>query len=394
MKIFSWDSFFATIFVFLLMIIFPLAFNFQIFSPLKHALSEINITDVVFSDLRDETVIKGDDKIVIVNILGINTLDLARIINIINQNNPEVLALDKVLDSYHDPAEMDILSQVIAESNNPIVASRFVDYNEKREKYMENLQNPELITLFANQGFTNVLIGKDQATNTVRYFHAFAAAENAIEPSLPYLVAQAYDPDSDFRFRKDPMRTELIKYKGNWNKFSFIDGYDVMDGNFADDFFKGKIILLGDLYSNELSDMYFTPLNDSRSGGTMPDMYEVVVHANIISMMLDRDYYTKAPFWLAILIAFIFCYINMSLFQIISNNIKSWYEIFSLIIFVLESMVLLYASVMLFSVYDFQIELTPALFAIALSVLIFEAYTDTVKPLTLKAWYILTKSND
>ena len=55
-------------------------------------------------------------------------------------------------------------------------------------------------------------------------------------------------------------------------------------------------------------------MNERPAGRTYPDMYGIVVHANVISMILRRDYIHDAPSWLNILISILVAYFNVALF--------------------------------------------------------------------------------
>jgi CHASE2 domain-containing sensor protein len=58
----------------------------------------------------------------------------------------------------------------------------------------------------------------------------------------------------------------------------------------------------------DLEDIYYTPMNQTLAGRSLPDMHGIVIHANIIHMILARDYINLMPAWLSIILAFITCY--------------------------------------------------------------------------------------
>ena len=59
-------------------------------------------------------------------------------------------------------------------------------------------------------------------------------------------------------------------------------------------FWQNKIVLMGFCGESEhalsMKDRYFTPLNEQYSDKSYPDMHGIVIHANIISMLLDRQF--------------------------------------------------------------------------------------------------------
>ena len=63
-----------------------------------------------------------------------------------------------------------------------------------------------------------------------------------------------------------------------------------------------------------MKDRYYTPLNERSSGRSIPDMFGVIIHANIISMLLDEDYIDDVPEWLLYLFSFFIFFINYYIF--------------------------------------------------------------------------------
>jgi len=64
-------------------------------------------------------------------------------------------------------------------------------------------------------------------------------------------------------------------------------------------YFKNKIVLIGFCgetpNSFSMNDRYFTPLNQQYTGRSLPDMFGVVIHANIISMLLEKSFINEVP---------------------------------------------------------------------------------------------------
>lgn len=74
---------------------------------------------------------------------------------------------------------------------------------------------------------------------------------------------------------------------------------------------KNKIVLLGYLgIPSQRADMrldedkLFTPLNARLSGRSYPDMYGLVIHANILRMALEKDHIKVIPKWVTGLLSF------------------------------------------------------------------------------------------
>jgi CHASE2 domain-containing sensor protein len=59
-------------------------------------------------------------------------------------------------------------------------------------------------------------------------------------------------------------------------------------------------------------DKFYTPLNKKLAGKSNPDMFGVVVHANIISMILREDYVEQMATWQEVAMAIILCLLNVA----------------------------------------------------------------------------------
>ena len=125
-------------------------------------------------------------------------------------------------------------------------------------------------------------------------------------------------------------------------------------------------------------------MNERTAGRTFADMYEVFIHANIISMLLTDNYFDSMTNTESYFYAFLLCYINLAIFQFISDKNKKWYEISALMLFAVSSIAIAYLTVHSFYEYKYQMNLTLAIVASATSLFVFEVYYDTVKPLVLK----------
>jgi CHASE2 domain-containing sensor protein len=112
---------------------------------------------------------------------------------------------------------------------------------------------------------------------------------------------------------------------------------EVMTGQFEDSLITGRIVLLGYVNTNpsDLEDKKFSPMNSRFAGKSIPDMNGVVVHANIISMVLDKDYIKKVPLWGNLLLAIIVCWLHMSFFVHYYLESHIWFHLAAKILGVL-----------------------------------------------------------
>ena len=100
--------------------------------------------------------------------------------------------------------------------------------------------------------------------------------------------------------------------------------------NFVPEMIKDKIVIFGFLgeYLGDPSwdDKFYTPLNKKLAGKANPDMFGAVVHANIVSMILNEDYVEQMAEWQEVVMAIILCLLNVALFSLINTNLPLWYD--------------------------------------------------------------------
>ena len=76
--------------------------------------------------------------------------------------------------------------------------------------------------------------------------------------------------------------------------FYAVDVGQLERGEVLGDVFKNSIVMMGFLgkYMGDpvWEDKFFTPLNKKVAGRANPDMFGLVVHANVVAMILNQDY--------------------------------------------------------------------------------------------------------
>src|SRR5713226_7688897 len=92
---FWFRCFYVTVFVFFMMWFVSIITDLKLFSafdPVSQALSEFDLTDYAFSNLRPDPQV--DERIVLVNIGHISRREIANQLNIIRQFKPKVIGID------------------------------------------------------------------------------------------------------------------------------------------------------------------------------------------------------------------------------------------------------------------------------------------------------------
>lgn len=343
-------SVFATIFIFLFMVFagsFLAIFDFL--DPIGEALEGYEITDQVFSNPTWRDVPAAEEDIVIVNIGMLPRRGIAEQINIINSFGPKVIGLDAVFRTLKPDTLGDMmLAAALANSPNVLMYEKLIEPDDDGI-WQNNIKSNPIFTQDHPTASVNLIIEDAEAQQfnfkTCRSFFPREYLKNnetnQVDTVLAFGVAlaQYLKPENVEALFARQKEEEIINYKGNvidfgrtrlGTRFFALDVYDVLDTLFTPDLIKDKIVLMGFLGesfadSRSFEDKYFTPLNKVQAGRANPDMFGVVVHANIISMILQNDYLDNMSGYSGYVLAFIVCFLNVLLFTIIYYKWAKWY---------------------------------------------------------------------
>ncbi len=381
------DAFLSTVLVFVSMLIFPVIFSFSFFDPFEKVFSDFEVTDIGFNELREANSIKPDTNLVLININNLKISDLVFLLGKLENIKPKVIA---VIKEFEKNEVNENLNEMLRNKLNSdeIVLGYYFNIREQNNSLLDIYITED--DLKAGRGFLNVFIYDSKEFYSVMEFYPTADLKGSAEQSFAISVVRKYDAKkAEFLLERDNEK-ERIFFRGNLEKFYWVHASDILKAPESYNPLQGKIVLLGEFSPDKtpykIDTGYFTPLNKQNVGRTFPDMYPVVLQANIISMIINEHYYSSIPGWLAAIIAFILCYINMLIFGRINRNYKQWYEIHSVSLFLLESIFILFMTVLLFHEYNFELNLNLTIFAIALSIFVFEGYNESAKPLTIRAY--------
>lgn len=413
MKRFWIGNLIITLFVFFMMWGTAKLFDFKFlsaFDPIGQALSDFEMTDYAFSNLRPDP--KVEDRIVLVNIGSVGRLDVAQQISIISKYKPKVIAIDAVFncegglyDTLNCPQLKDTLANLflanaIQEAGNVVLVSKLlqsdslmnsgdIDIYDSIEYADPHFSN------YSTNAFANLPTGDKDGVGAASYQEDIKICRSFFpkidvngKDELAFSVATAlkFDSVKTMRFLSQAKYEELINYRGNFeiqelkvtdvNKqdvassgftgmFTALDIGDVMTENFDSTLLRDKIVLMGFLgdYFGDPSwdDKFFTPLNKKVAGRANPDMFGLVVHANIIAMILNEDYIDELAEWQEYAIAFISCLLIVALFVEIDHKLPTWFDglsvIIQVIIILLTSGLVIYG----FAAWSLKLDLSIAL---------------------------------
>jgi CHASE2 domain-containing sensor protein len=428
MRKFWIDCVIATAFVFLSMWgLFGLTqLNiFNAFDSIGEALADVELTDYVFSRLREDPSV--DQNIVVVNIGNLSRREIAEQIQIINKFKPKVIGIDGFFDcskglrdTVNCPQLRDVfgnlmLSNAIQEAGNVVLVTKVLQSDTllSVNTYDSLRRSDSLFTAFAiREGYASLDTDAEfqDDVKVCRLFNPKIDIQGKNHYAFAVEMAMEYDSVKTQKFLSRNNYTEVINYRGNVydifgttnypQMFYTLDVEDVRTENFVPEMIKDKIVIFGYLgeYLGDPSwdDKFYTPLNNKLAGKANPDMFGAVVHANIASMILNEDYVNQMEEWQEVAMAIILCLLNVALFSLINTNLPLWYDGITKLIQLIQLLLYTVLMVMIFHWYSFKLNVTLTLAAVALVGDVFEIYMSVIKNIyfKIKGWFSITPKED
>jgi len=323
-----------------------------------------------------------DTSIVIVNAGFLSRRQIAKQLERIEKENPKAIGIDLLFSETENQKDDSLLTSVITRYDNCVLVNQMSAFNESSESF-DSLALPAIH--FKNRikyGFANLPTSGDESRRTVRDFIPFALARGDTVQSFASQIAGLYDPAAIKEIIERGKKQEPINFRRNISElgYYFINYDQVLDTAVNLSVCKDKIVLLGftgiDLQTKTFEDIFFTPLNQNYAGKSFPDMYGVVIHANIISMILANDYINEMPFAATLLIAFFICYIVALSLERMKMSYAKLYKGLSKVVILTVMVFYFFVAVYIFYLYNFKMNLTFTLFAILLVPTSLDIYDD------------------
>jgi len=368
------DTIFSTLWVFIFIVgLSQIPINFYFLNPLKLAMKDFDFNDLAYSKLGKGKLgssedSKFDKNIVIINIGDLDREGLAMLVDKTASYNPKAIGLDVWMEDARDPVKDSIMKEVVARTPNLVLASRFKpatdeDAGEYHSNYFKpyasgtegyvNFFNEEIATL---RIWNPTIKIKIDSANKIRY------------PSFAYSLIKLYD--STVLQHLPSKKKEIINYTRRTSQYQVVEPNDLLMDMVDSSAIKGKIALLGYINTdpNNIDDKKFTPMNERTYGKTVPDMNGIVVHANIISMVLAKNYIKKLPLWVIWLVAIFVGWLHMSFFirYYLENHI--WFHLVAKIAQLASAIFFTYVGIYLFDRYRIKLDMKLSLIVIVMAV--------------------------
>jgi len=380
-KIFAPKPIIITGLIFILMFVLPLIpINCGFLSPVSNALRDFDVYDIVYSRLLEEQTV--DTNIVIVNIGDLSRKELSKEIELLNKFQPAVIGIDALFLSPKSVSDDSLLSAALSKCHNLVMVNKLDDFSENTKRFGTVHSSLINFSRYSSGGYANLPNEDEVGFRTIREFRPKEIVNDTLVLSFAAKISDIYRHGALNKLLARDNRNETINFRGNYNRFYFLDTRQFNDPAVDFRFIKDKIILMGymgpDLQTKTLEDVFFTPLNERYAGKSFPDMYGIVIHANIISMILNGNYINLMPLWISYLLAIIICFLNVKMIMAICAKYKDWFNALTKLFMLIFTVANLFLSLEILHYFNYRINLTLALFAIVLGNSVREFYDSFI----------------
>ena len=400
----------VTVFVFAMMLTFSKVTELNVFTEfdmISKALSDSELTDIAFAKIRPD--LKVDSSIVLVNLGELERREVAVMIQIVNKYKPRVIAIDAfynceggLRDSVNCPQLLDTLGNLMLveafkESKNLVLSEKLMQtkvLGQKDTVMYDSLElSDQIFSRYSKQGFVNIPTDANyqEDVKIARTINPQMVVNGQRELAFSSRIAMSYDSGKTEEYLARKKEEEIINFRGNIEvlqlrvndlksndtgttnfatMFSVIDYDKVLIEDFDSLFFKDKIVMIGFLGkylgAPNWEDKFYTPLNKKIGGRANPDMFGLVVHANIVAMILNQDFIDELAEMQKYIIAFLVCLLTVALFIVVDEKLPTWYDALSVVIQLVEIALIMLLIVQVFAIYNFKLDLNLTLAATAL----------------------------
>lgn len=357
------DTILATFSVFLVIGLLGLIpINTSILNPFKTALKDLDFNDISYSVLKKNAGTPIDNRIIVVNIGNADRMGLALMIEKLHAAKPKAIGLDVEFNGAREPEKDSLMRQIVSSTPELVLASR-LDWKNKTE-----LQDVGYFGTFTpNNGYVN-LIGEDGGT--IRYFSPFEKSNDRLYKSFTAAIVEKADKKAFEHLQQRKRAIEVIHYSRTIEQYMVLEGEDVLQDNIAPELLKDKILLMGyinpDAYNVE--DKHYTPLNKKFAGKSTPDMNGIIIHANIISMILDTNYIREIPTWLYWIITILIAWLHVALFMRYYIEDHIWFHLVAKLAQIFFAILSVYIGIVFFDWFSIKIDTKISLIVIILAI--------------------------
>ena len=300
--------------------------NMHYIDPFNNGLKNYEITDIVYAYLSDSTHQKSitTSDLLMVHSGQPDRERLALLIDRLREAEAAVIGVDVLFDQQKEAGVDSFLQAVIRRTPNLVLACEVGQVNAEGNGFNRWKGIDTMFAKHTQIGFVNFPANK---TRVIRFFSPQEKVGNDTLPAFTTALLRSYAPEKANELLNRKKRVERIHYSGTQHAFPRQDQTRLLDSLSLEEVksvVKGKIILVGYIpgtgEGEALKDRHYTPLNQSYTNRSIPDMYGLAIHANVLNMVLNDLYIIEPPTWVNILLLAIFGYLNVLLIHWIYDD--------------------------------------------------------------------------
>jgi CHASE2 domain-containing sensor protein len=332
------------LFVFIgIWVLSQIVLNVAVFNAFTNAFKDFTLTDMYY---QIHSTSKMCDSVILVNIDTLNRGDIATVIEKIEKGKPKVMGVDIIFDEQKDSVQDAKLKKTLNSYDNLVLP-----YSGSPSDIRVAESKTHDYFGVNSYSYANVYGGgtQDPQFTTIRFY--YPVSNNV--PAFSTAIMQKFDSVRAAKLLSFKGNKAEIKYYGNLDHFPSYSYMEVLDPALNLDKFKNKIVLLG-YWDNSttpktLEDRYFTPMNPKISGRSHPDMYGIVIQANILRMAIDGDFLYDFPNWMNWLLAFLLSWMILPLFIRWWTKKAVWFHLYTMLLQLFLTLLFLLLTLVLYS---------------------------------------------
>ncbi len=242
---------------------------------------------------RTESVCTPDTNFVIIDVGHLSRTQIAMLLQKVAAQKPRVIVMDLYFAYRQDPEPDSLLRETLCQvaAMTPLyLPSDIEDAAAPRERPAMAISDPFFATC-TRKAFANLVYQESLGGRIVRYARLYHKTSTSTDPSLAW--AAVLHLDSARLSSGDLPSISPIRYRGNIPCFYFLVGKDLITDTLPLPILSQKAVFIGfaDPLYKYTEDLFFSPLGVRPFTLTTPDMYGVVIHANIASMLYHQNFW-------------------------------------------------------------------------------------------------------
>ena len=255
--------------------------------------NDFQISDVYNNVANSRSVHTLSEDITIIALDGGNRDDIAKVIIAVDSLKPSAVGLDVLFFWEYDGDER--LINALDHCGNLVLPVEVSDQ-------VDTLKGSYFYNKLCRAHFGAINLDSYSLSQSVRSFWPSLKCGEVIVNSFSTEIVSLAKPERFQKLLSRNNESEIISYPSI--EFPIIGYRDILDSpdQFINDV-KGKIVLMGDI--NNGSDFHVTPVDVGTPG--------VKIHAYIIDTILNDKYISTTPKWISWVLAFLICFIFVSI---------------------------------------------------------------------------------